>query len=286
MMIDGARQKLVVSLLATGLAVVLFACGGGHASDTSATSANDQSKNGGGLSLVALGDSIPIAGPECDGCTSFVDLYGKRLGHELNTPVRVDNLAVPDSEASDLLDQVKNDEATRAALKRANVVVIDIGFNDTPWNRLDDPCDAAPKYPVVMWSKITQACTATVVGQYEKTLDAILREVNALRTGRPIALRLANVYNSVIGDHVDPSWDDPAAVAPSKAANNQFARVQCRLVRARGGKCIDVYHAFNGNDGSEPAKRFLASDYTHPNTEGHELIAKLLAQAGYGPLQR
>ena len=34
-----------------------------------------------------------------------------------------------------------------------------VGINDTPWNRLDDACNAAPRYPVVDWRKITAACT-------------------------------------------------------------------------------------------------------------------------------
>jgi lysophospholipase L1-like esterase len=283
----GPLRRNCIVLFAAGFALAFVACGGDGGSDTTRPNESaGQPTRGGELSLVALGDSIPAADPQnCDGCTGFVDLYANQLSQQLNARVQVDNRAVPDTEASDLLDQVKNDDATRAALKRADLIVIDIGFNDSPWNRLDDPCDAAPNYPVVMWGKITQGCIAKVAGQYGQTLNAILSEVNDLRAGRPTALRLVTVYNSVIGDYVDPSWDDPAAVAPSKAANDKFVETQCRLTRMHGGECIDVYHTFNGNDGSHPAKRFLASDYTHPNSEGHKLIAKLLAQSGYHPSQ-
>lgn len=233
----------------------------------------------------SLGDTIPVAVPECDGCTSFVDLWADRLTNEMERPVKVTNLAVPNTQATDVLKQVKEDEATRSALKDADLIVVDVGINDSPWNRADDPCGAAPNYPVIQWSKITDACIDQVASEYEATLDEILSVVDETRAGKPTALRLANVYNAVIGNHVDPSWDSPAAVAPSKSANDLFAKIECQLVEQHGGDCVDVYHAFNGSHGSEPAKRLLASDYTHPNSKGHELIAKLLTQTGTQPLK-
>ncbi|MEJ7720182.1 MAG: SGNH/GDSL hydrolase family protein [Ilumatobacteraceae bacterium] len=236
-------------------------------------------------SLVALGDSVALAGPECDGCTSFVDLWANSVAEDAGRPVEVSNQAVPDAEASDVLDQVRQDDATRAALERADLIVIEVGLNDSPWNKLDDPCDAAPKYPVIEWSKITGGCIDRVAREYERTLDAILAEVETLRAGKPTVLRLTNVYNAVLGNHVDASWDSPAAVAPSKAANERFAEVQCRLVEEHQGECIDVYRTFNGTDGSSAAKSFLAADYTHPGPKGHEVIAELLLEAGLQPLQ-
>ena len=162
--------------------------------------------------------------------------------------------------------------------------MIDVGINDSPWNRLDDPCGAASDYPVIEWSKITDRCIDGVASDYEQALDEILTEVEELRGGEPTALRLANVYNAVIGNHVDPSWDSPDAAAPSIATNDLFAQVQCDLVEQHGGECIDVYRAFNGSDGSKPASELLASDYTHPSAKGHEVIADLLERSGTGPL--
>jgi lysophospholipase L1-like esterase len=219
-----------------------------------------------------------------DGCTSFVDLWAEHLTRDTGRPVEVTNDAVPNAEAHDVLDQLKKDNATRSAVKDADLIVIAVGINDSPWNRLDDPCDAAPDYPVIRWSKITAGCIERVAADYKLTLDAILTEVDELRAGEPTALRLTNVYNAVIGDHVDPSWDSPDAVAPSKTANDLLAQIQCDLVERHGGDCIDVYSAFNGSDGSKPARQLLASDHTHPSPKGHKVIAQLLAQSGREPL--
>jgi hypothetical protein len=47
-----------------------------------------------------------------------------------------------------------------------------------------------------------------------------------------------------------------------------FATTQCWLARHHGGARIDVHREFNGANGSRPAERFLASDYTHPARKG------------------
>jgi lysophospholipase L1-like esterase len=231
-------------------------------------------------SLVALGDSIALAVPECGGCTSFVDLWADGLSKVAKRPVEVSNHAVPEAQASDVLRQVERDRAARTAVEGADLIVVTVGLNDTPWNRQDDPCDAAPEYPVIRWDRITERCISRVGEEFETTLEAILDELDTLRAGKPTALRFTNLYNAVIGNNVDPSWDSSAAVAPSKAANELFAGTQCRLVEHHGGVCIDVHRAFNGADGSRPAKRFLATDYTHPSPRGHETIAELLLGAG------
>jgi lysophospholipase L1-like esterase len=263
---NGVPAVLVV------LALAVAGCGGDDDPEAKATPKP--------WSLVALGDSVAVALPECDGCTSFVDLWAKGLSQAAKRRVRVSNHAVPDAGATEVLDQVKRDGATRTALKRADLVVVALGINDTPWNRRDDPCDAAAEYPVIEWGRIGRRCISRVTGEYEATFDAILDELDTLRAGKPTVLRVTTVYNAVIGNHVDPSWDSPAALAPSKAANELFATTQCRLAQHHGGACVEVHRTFNGPNGSRPAKPFLASDYTHPGPKGHQAIAQLLLTAG------
>ena len=127
------------------------------------------------------------------------------------------------SNVDHLLNQVEGDSFTRNALADADVVVVNIGFNDTPWNRGDDPCHVAPNYPVVMWDQITDACIASVADEYAERLDAVLTTVDGIVPGDS-ALRVVGVYNSTIGDYVDESWDSPEAVAPSIAA---WPRITC-----------------------------------------------------------
>lgn len=116
---------------AVALAVVLalVACAGDE--DANGRQADDRA-SARPLSLVAIGDSIAVAGPDCDGCTSFVDLAAERLSKQAGRPIEVSNHAVPGSEARDVLAQVQGDAATRHALEAADVIVVEVGINDTP----------------------------------------------------------------------------------------------------------------------------------------------------------
>jgi lysophospholipase L1-like esterase len=160
--------------------------------------------------VVVLGDSIATTNG-CTGCTGFPDLYGSAISRRTGSEVEVRNHAVPDTGVANLLTQVRKDSFTREELAEADVVVVMIGFNDTPWNRGDDPCQVAPKYPVVNWDEITDECIARVTREYADQLDAVLTEVDRI-TPKQSALRVMGVYNSVLGDHVDPGWPPSSTV--------------------------------------------------------------------------
>ena len=110
--------------------------------------------------MVVLGDSSNRP-TECDGCDGYVNDYAQAIEQRAGVPVDIHNDSaielsnVPTVDASALLAQILTDPAVRNDITDADIIVITVGFNDTPWNRLDDPCDAAPHYPVVRWSKIT-----------------------------------------------------------------------------------------------------------------------------------
>jgi lysophospholipase L1-like esterase len=232
------------------------------------------------LRLVALGDSISTDN-QCPGCTTFADLYGQLAQRETGQTVVVQNLSVPDTAAADLLEQVTHDPATREALVDADLVTVTIGFNDTPWNRLDDPCGAAPDYPSISWPEVTPGCTDRVTREFAGTFDEILAEITRLHGSGPLTLRVTTVYNSVIGDTVDPTWDSPEAVAPSKLANQQFADAQCRVASKYGGRCARMIPLMNGADGASDAGANLAADHTHMSQQGHQLTADALAALGF-----
>lgn len=261
----------VIGVVTACLVLLTAGCGGPPAERTPASAP---------LRLVAVGDSISTAN-ECAGCTTFVDLYGQMITHQTGSPVQVKNLSVPGSGVAGLVKQTRTDAITRAALARADIVTVTIGTNDTPWNRVDDPCRAAPQYPFVKWADITATCNARVTSEYGASLDKILHTVTALHTGKHhLLLRLTTVYNAVLGDQIEPTWNSPRAVAPSVRANDAFAKVQCALATRYGGRCADMLHAMNGPSARRDAARYLASDHTHMNQHGHRLTARLLVRLG------
>jgi lysophospholipase L1-like esterase len=231
------------------------------------------------IRVVILGDSLATTNA-CPGCTGFPELYGRAIARRTGSQVDVENLAVPNAGVADLLNQVEGDSFTRNALADADVVVVNIGFNDTPWNRGDDPCHVAPNYPVVMWDQITDACIASVADEYAERLDAVLTTVDGIVPGDS-ALRVVGVYNSTIGDYVDESWDSPEAVAPSIAGNAAFVAAQESAAEQHAGAFVDMLARMNGPLGRNAAGKYLADDYTHLNQRGHELTARALTQSGW-----
>ena len=243
------------------------------------------------LVIVGLGDST-MHPSSCNGCTDFLELYGREIASRTGLQVVVDNRAAiqfsnePAVEAPRVLRDLEHDAAIRAAVGGADIVVLNVGYNDTPWNRLDDPRGAAPGYPVVDWAKITDECTDRVVDEYATTLDEILAAVSDLRGSRPTALRVVTVYNGTVGNEVDESWDSPTAIEPTVRANDLLAQRQCEIAVTHGGLCADVHHAINGEDGRQAAGDFLlASDYTHLSQRGHDVVARLLTDLGIYPIE-
>lgn len=144
-----------------------------------------------------------------------------------------------------------------------------------------------PRLPRIRWRDITHACVDKATGEYGRDLDAVLGAVDELRTGRPTMLRVTAVYNSVIGDLVDPSWNSPAAIEPSMYAVDQMVQAQCEIAKLHGGMCADTYHALNGKDGSESAQPFLnPADATHLAQPGEDAFAVALSALGFSPLER
>ena len=252
------------------VAVVIAGCGGSNQAKQPSTAAPSTTATK-ALSLGVLGDSIALTtDPPC-GCAPFAALFAHRIG------ARVSDGAAAGSEARDLLKQVKTDDFIRQIVRRSDDIVIDMGINDLPWNRSDNPCSVVASQPgEVLWARVDKECIRRVARQYENTINAVLTQIDRLRANKPTMLRLTDVYNSVIGDTVDPSYDSPAAVKPSEAAVSRFDAIQCRLAREHHGRCVDVHRAFNGPDGAEPARRLLAPDHLHPSAQGQKVIADLL----------
>jgi lysophospholipase L1-like esterase len=254
------------------------------------------------LHLVAIGDSL--AQPSsCDGCTDFVELYGEAVAGALRRPVDVDNRtaiefsALPAVQSSQLLDDILTDQSLRTAIADADIVVVNVGFNDTPWGRIDNPCGASNlAATIVDWSKITTACITRVTDEYAQTLNEIVTQIDELRgcflpPGLPptfcqtadrntTMLRLTTTYDDWIGEAGTPA----AAQAPTEAADRAFVAAACWVVTAQGGQCADIYHVLNGSKGTADAARFLVADHTHFNQQVHQAIADALVKLGFDPL--
>ena len=285
------RDRSRLSALLTLTAIFMFAsCSSsppsGPPGSASPSPSTTESTSDHVVRLVVLGDSI-ASGETCDGCTTYPEQLATAMGDSLGVEVETRNLAVPGAEVADLLELVRTDSTVQGALTEANAILITIGINDLAFGRLDDPCDVAPDFPRVRWSSITHSCVEDATAEYQRDLTAVLDEIVGLRAGEPTMLRVTTVYNSVIGDLVDPTWNSPAAVKPSTYAVDRMAKAQCEVAEAHDGLCADTYRALNGEDGSESAQPFLnPADATHLAQPGEDAFAAALIALGFAPLQQ
>jgi len=235
-----------------------------------------------GLSLVAVGDSIPFNSPDdCPDCTGFVDLYADAVGAATGREVTVRNLSQHNGlQVDGLRQELRSDALRMGALSAADVIVVSIATNDVPWNISDDACDGPSEE--VSWSKYTEACIAAEVARLTPKYEEVFQRIVTLREGKPTILRALGRYNDWIG------WPGeavpPEAVAATVAVVAAWQDMVCRAAEASGFLCADLATRFNGPDGTEPSGGLLADDYTHPSDKGNEAIAEVLIDLGFAPL--
>jgi len=233
------------------------------------------------LKLVAIGDSLPYGLRDCNYCLTFVERFGKALSGATGRRVTASNLSEHTGiDSSDLRKELGSSRSLRAAVAGADAITVTIGHNDQPWNREDDPCGARTG-ATEDWTKYDATCLAATAATYGGNLDAILRQIRALRAGKRTLLRVTNDYDDLIGDPSIPS----DTVSSVKVFYDTYGDLTCQLARKYKAVCIDTYHAFNGAEGTRDAGSLLAGDHTHPSARGHALIARLLVQAGFAPLR-
>jgi lysophospholipase L1-like esterase len=233
------------------------------------------------LSLVVIGDSIPYnSSADCADCTGFVDRYADALAKATGRDVATSNfsqhtgLTLPQ-----LLYRLASYEDD---LSGADAIIVGIAHNSFALG--DDPCGTTfdeTTSTLKDWSKVTPRCAVSAAAEYKPALDELYATIASWRDGKPTILRTINKYNDWNG------WED-AHLTPDQVDRTVFMHdawntMLCRSAERHGFACADIYHAFNGTDGTKPSGRLLATDYTHPSDAGNARIARVLVAQGFEP---
>jgi lysophospholipase L1-like esterase len=235
-------------------------------------------------SLVAVGDSIAVnSSMVCPGCIGFVDRYADAIVEATGHPVEVSNRSQPMLRVDALLDELKTDASRRDALANADIIIVSIAFNDTPWLRSDDPCDG-PNGNQPDWSKYNSTCAAAAAEIFRPKFESVFAQIVALREGKPTMFRTINRYNDWIGwTGAAGETNPPEATDATRVVIDAWSAMVCEAAQANGFACADIYHAFNGPAGLTPSGYLLGKDYTHPSDKGNEVIARVLTDLGFAP---
>jgi lysophospholipase L1-like esterase len=236
-------------------------------------------------SLVVVGDSIAYnSSMVCPGCSGFVDRYADAIFEETGHPVKVSNLSQLMLQVDALLEELKTDASRRDALANADIIIVSIAFNDTPWLRSDDPCDG-PNGNKPDWSKYNTTCAAAAAEIFRPKFESVYAQIVALREGKPTIFRTINRYNDWIGWTGEAGeTNPPEATNATRVVLDAWSAMVCETAQENGFTCADIYHTFNGAAGLTPSGDLLGKDYTHPSDKGNEVIARVLTDLGYAPL--
>ena len=141
-------------------------------------------------------------------------------------------------------------------------------------------------------AKYTPECAAATAQAFKRRLASIFQRIVALREGRPTAYLAVNRYNDFIGWCESTTLcegglkETPSSVVyATRMTLEAWNPMVADTATAEGFLVADLYHAFNGPDGSAPSGEYLADDYTHPSQLGNDKIAELLLDLGVDALK-
>lgn len=248
------------------------------------------------LRLLVLGDSIAIPEMGCGSCEGFDQQYATYLETLTGRPVTLQNEARPNARIEDLQALLDTDRAVQEAVAQADIVVVSIGYNDTPPWAPEMPCHTPEaKKDADLWALIlamTPDCIDATVAIYQERLDALYGRVEELAAGRPqVRINLGSFDN--LKDN--PGGDgtlltaEPDAMAAAyivfQSAMDAWNKADCEAATGHGFVCGDIHHAFNGPDGTKSIKGLVnPADFVHPSVAGQAVIAELLERVDVSSL--
>jgi len=221
------------------------------------------------LRIVGLGDSY-MSAQNAQG-RSFMQLFGTQLQAKLTQPVEVTAFAQGDSTSARVLTDLRDDPGVRAAVAKADIVVISVGSNDV------DPFGMFPKGTCAPGQAKT-SCLKAYAPALTRNFEALLTELDKLTQSDPPAVRVTSVDNPFIGmpDAPTPRFGHDFFTQVAEAETEAIFAV----ARKHGARGIDYLHVFSGPRGLDDPGKYLAEDHAHPGDLGIQTIADLLTDMG------
>jgi hypothetical protein len=224
--------------------------------------------------VVALGDSGASGEGDPTGL-AWSGRYGRLLRQRRHLKVTVTNLARAGRSSTVLLQALRSDPVTRAAVKRADIILFGstagASLNEADANLEAGRCKG-------------EACYAAALQAWGRDFEGIVTTAIALRRGKKTVLRGVGEPNVVPGaEDVVPPF---ATVELGLYQAQLIRQTICATMSSHRGRCIDVLAAFNGPDGKGDAYKtglMNKTDCCYPSGKGQQLIAQLLFNTGLAP---
>jgi lysophospholipase L1-like esterase len=215
------------------------------------------------IRYVALGDSIAVGtGAE----TSYVEEYASWLEEETGSRVTVTNRGVNGWTTTDVLEELRRDEALRTAVAEAHLVTLNAGGNDL-LQALGELAAGRCGGPD------GERCLREAVERLDADWRELLAEVAEVTDGDLEGVRVLDLYR--------PSLLDVVAPRHTRTLQRHLEVANERLAAGAAAAGIPigrVHDAFERE--AHDAAGLVATDLIHPTDRGHQVIAEELSRFG------
>jgi lysophospholipase L1-like esterase len=207
-------------------------------------------------SIVALGDSVP-SGYRCD-CTPYPQLSATGLATSTGQTVTATNDAVAGYTTSNVLRQLDSDSTVIDQVRKADVVEVNAGANDVPYNA--DSCGTSVE------------CYAPLVGPMKHNLTAIVGRIHELTSGHKVLVVLLDYWSIWLGGTYARDKGDAYVNAAREMTDQVDAAVKATAAESDSAYVSEA-RAFKGPSFGYIESHYLAPDGEHPDADGHQAIA-------------
>ena len=212
--------------------------------------------------LVIIGDST---------ISDIGRYYAGYIQEDMNVTVKVHNEVRGGLSAYTLLELLQNDQRLRSVVQDAEVVV----YYGNPEG------SAAGDWSCIPFATHVNDCSPETFAGYQAKLEAIVREILALRDGVPTIIRATETYIPIL-----KQWQGAGLeLACTQCVENMNQAVR-QAAAAYNIPVADIYNTFNGLDHYEDPndKGYIQVDGQHTTVLGKQVIAGLLRDLGYDPV--
>ncbi len=209
--------------------------------------------------LVVLGDST---------AWGFGQYYAAAIEADLGVKVTLNDLWRGGLTTRQLLDDLRTFDVYRKAIKDAEVITF-----------IANPTDH------IGWAIVGEGdkydCSPKALAGYKADLDAIIKEISALRKGKPTLIRTYDFYNAIYGE-----WKKSSKYEEYKRCWEAVSVTIHQVAAEKNIPVAEVYAAFNGpNHNEDPKdKGYIQPDGEHPSEAGAQVIAEAFRKLGYVPI--
>lgn len=215
------------------------------------------------------------------------DKFAENIERDTSKKVQTHNYAIGDLSALQVLKALQTEpesldngtfKSLQASVSEAEVIVFFA-------NPRGDPSEGGVEGGLENCIRLEPPpydCTLELYEPYIEILKAVYKEILALRNGKPTIIRAVDFYNPLISIHRERNMENECT---------QCFEIFNKAVRQAADTfnvpLISVYNAFNGSNHDENPrdKGYIRDDGIHASDKGRQVIANLLSDAGYEPIE-